>query len=593
MLCCILLCTQCRVLAEEIEIPPVALDPGIVNTLNRNLLNELMEEEEEPAEESESKEAPEFESVQQINYKNQTLIDSAQEFELKKVTFSGNTIFKDKELIKYFQSLIDKKITVANAKNAVKEINKLYEESGYYTSYAYISSINPQNNSITINVVEGKIGQISIEGNKYSRAFYLKNILLASNGLEENKVFNINNIDKSIEKINSSNYMKGKISIEQDKESENTDLKLKIEERRPINLKMMWDNDGNEIVGQNRLLMLLSKDNLFGLGNQIYGGTLLARGTTGAFAGYKMPIGKYGTELHFDYSFTHLNLLDEYSKISGNAQVFSTKIVQPLYNKNNTEINTDLGIDFVNASSMEYGELENTSISDYTLTVLRNGFNYIKRDKKGILIGRLENSFGVPIMGAKEDASSSFFNNDTNEPQSAFYKLRFNLTRLQKLPMDCLGIFRISTQYTPNNLYATEKMNFGGIGSMRGFEPGETLADVGVNGTIEIRTPIPFFKRILPEKYKFIDKRVRLGFFYDWGIFSNQHTGIKMSGVENFLQSVGWGLHIKLTESMTASWEIGVPIGSSVHTGKDAVMYFSVKADLWDLFSKKPEHEAL
>lgn len=585
--------SQFPVIAEE-EIPPVALDPGIVNNLNREIMEELIEKEEEPEEgNSEEKKVPEFESLKRVNYKeiSNKITSENENFNIEKVIFEGNTIFKQKDLYEYVKPLIGKNISGKDISDAIENLNKMFEDNGYYTTYACLTK-EPKNNTLVINIVEGKIGQINIEGNKYSKKFYLKSVLLASDGLQENKVFNVNNVNKALEDINSKSYMKAKISVDKDENSDNSNLNLKLAETRPLSFKIMWDNDGNELVGQNRAMMLLSKENLFGLGNQIYGGTVLAKGTTGALAGYKMPVGKYGTQLQFDYSFTHVNLLDDYetSRISGNAQTFSTRVFQPLYNKKNTEISTDLGIDFVRVDSMQYEEYK--SLNDYKLTVLRHGINYTKRDESGIFLSRLESSFGIPILGAT-DNTTSYFNNDTNEPQSAFYKVKFHLMRLQRLPKDCLGIFRVTAQYSPNNLFATEQMNFGGLSTMRGFEPGETLADSGVNGTLEVRTPVPFLKRILPEKIKKVSDRIKLGFFYDWGVFSNQNTGVEMSGVANFLQSIGCGIHFKITDNMTASWEMGVPVGSSIHKGKSAVMYFAVKADLWNLLPKKNLAEKL
>lgn len=464
--------TQSFSVAEELEIPPVGLDPGVVNRFHRDLINELMEKEVEPKEdESEKVEAP----------KN----------------------------------------------NEVNVSNKV------------------QNEEKNVHKLQGKV-----ESTKKTE---LEEVVL-------NK--------------------------------EETSKKEKDTEGRPFKLKFMYDNDGNEAIGQNRAIFLLSKENLFGWGHELYGGAVLGRGTTGVVTGYRMPINKRGTELQFDYSYTNVHLLNDFSKyyIGGNTQTFSTRVVHPLWDKNDWEVKTDLGIDFVRTSASGFIEDEDRSLNDYTLTVLRHGVNAIKRDKYGVFTGRVESSFGLPIMGAKED-STDYFNNTTGNSQSAFYKFRASLLRLQKLPKDCLGIVRITGQYTPQNLYFTEKMNFGGLNSLRGFEPGETLSDVGVNGTFELRTPVPFLSMALPENYKHLSKKVNLGFFYDWGVLSNQHTGVKMTGYSNFLQSIGCGVHLKLTKNLTASWEIGMPVGSSIHAGKDAVSYFTLKADLLDLVPRKKHSE--
>ncbi len=587
---CLLL--QLKGLCEEIELPRVESDPGVVNNLNRNVINELIEQEEE-LESEENKEIGEIDSLNTANIQiNQTNYASNEYFEIKNVEISGNTIFKKKDLDKYFNKIITKKSSIKDITNCVTTLNKMYESKGYVTTYAYVPKNAVNGDTLKINIVEGRIGDINIAYLKYTKQYYLRHILLGSNGIEKDHIFNIHNIENINEAINANKYIKGKVSVAEG-EGINNNLDLKIIEKRPIKLDVMWDNDGNELVGQNRTMMLLEKDNLFGLGHQIYGGTLLARGTTGAIAGYKAPIGNHGTELQFNYSYSHIALLGEYSGegFKGNAATYTTRVVQPLYTRKNLKVKTDLGLDFVDAHASKREEKYTSSINDYRLTVLRHGVNVVEHDKSGVSIGRLESSFGLPILGAKESRKTE--NSDGVNLRDNFYKFKLTLLRLQKIKKESMGIARLTTQYSPNNLYATEQMNFGGIGTMRGYEPGETLSDSGVNGTLELRTPVPFLKTALPERYKKYSDRAKLGFFYDWGVFANHNGWGNMSSGENFLESIGEGIHIKLTDSLDASWEIGVPIGGSNHRGKDAVMYFAVKADVWDMFSKKPKEEDL
>ncbi|HNW26525.1 MAG TPA: ShlB/FhaC/HecB family hemolysin secretion/activation protein [Candidatus Gastranaerophilaceae bacterium] len=561
------------------------IDPGVINEINRDELKyqRLKDSVKRGGDSNDIKEA-----VVQKTYENGKGMVINPSIGLNKVTFAGNTIFKEKELEKYFSHLLGKDIYLSDIFAAIDEINKMYYTNGYYTSYAYIPAQRIENNSIVINIVEGKIGEINIEGNTRSKDSYIKNCFLCANGIEEGKVFNSNDIRKTMDTINSKSYIQGRISVDEGKTPNTSDIKLELAERYPLGFNVTWDNGGNRLVGRQRSIMLLSQDNLFGLGHSIYGGSVLSKGTTGALAGYKMPIGKHGTELQFDYSFARVNLLDEYAAndIKGKAQTFSTRIVQPLYKTANTDFKTDLGIDFVGANSMEYAT--NTQLSNYKLTVLRHGLNLLKYDNSGLFLSRFESSFGLPILGATE-STGSYFNNDTTNAQSVFFKIKLDLTRLQQLPKDCYGIFRISSQYTPNNLFPAEQMYFGGVGSIRGFEPGSVLGDIGINGTLEVRTPVPYLRLLLPKKLEKYDKKVRLGFFYDWGIFRQQNSGVAMQTSSNLLQSVGSGIHFNVTDSVIASFEVGIPVSGSLYREQSARFHFSIRADLWDLFTKKPK----
>ncbi len=581
----ILFLVQVPAVAASGTINSAAIDPGVINEINRD---ELKYQSIQDSIKREDNTGNIKEAVVQKTYDNGKGMVINPTIEIAKVTFVGNTIFKEKELEKYFLPILGKEIYLSDVFSAVDEINKMYYTNGYFTSYAYIPAQRIENSTISINIVEGRIGEIAINGNTRSKDSYIRDSLLSANGLKEGGIFNVNNVKKSLNEINSKNYLKGQISIEESSKADTSDIKLDMAERYPLSFNATWDNGGNRLVGRQRSIMILSQDNLFGLGHSIYGGSVLSRGTTGALAGYKMPIGKHGTELQFDYSFAKVNLLDEYAAndIKGKAQTFSTRIVQPLFKTENTDLKTDLGIDFVGANSMEYAT--NTQLSNYKLTVLRHGLNLLKYDHSGLFLSRLESSFGLPILGATEN-TGSYFNNDTTNAQSVFFKIKLDLTRLQSLPKDCYGIFRISSQYTPNNLFPAEQMYYGGVGSVRGFEPGSVLGDIGINGTLEVRTPVPYLRILLPKKLKKYDKKVRLGFFYDWGVFRQQNSGVAIQASSNLLQSVGSGIHFNITDSTVASFEIGIPISGSLYREQSARFHFSIRSDLWDLFAKKPK----
>ena len=65
-------------------------------------------------------------------------------------------------------------------------------------------------------------------------------------------------------------------------------------------------------------------DNLTGLGDKIYGGTILSSGATGWMAGYSLPVSSYGTRLSFDFSDSHVRWAGLYKNLNvkGNAQSY-------------------------------------------------------------------------------------------------------------------------------------------------------------------------------------------------------------------------------------------------------------------------------
>lgn len=101
--------------------------------------------------------------------------DSIEKIKIKAFSFKGNTIFSNEELNKLGNSYIGREITFIELNSLIESINKKYIDGGFITSGAYIPGII--NNTrvrfdryeaiIPINIVEGKIQEIRINGNKY------------------------------------------------------------------------------------------------------------------------------------------------------------------------------------------------------------------------------------------------------------------------------------------------------------------------------------------------------------------------------------------------------------------------------------------
>ena len=202
-------------------------------------------------------------------------------------------------------------------------------------------------------------------------------------------------------------------------------------------------------------------------------------------------------------------------------------------------------------------------------------------DKYGRWIGTLGADVGLP--GASNEGHGG--------PQGVFFKFIAGATRVQRLFGRTLGILRVNGQYSPNRLYTAEQMQIGGPYTLRGYQPAELIGDYGVTGTVEIRTPIPGLRHILPNKLKFIDDKVRLAAFYDFG-WVKEHNHL-YDYPQNFLHSVGFGSYISLTDWISLQFGVGIPIGKKHYGENSARFYFGLNSELDNLIPKKSHTEQL
>jgi len=498
------------------------------------------------------------------------------QFKLNKVVFQGNTKIADKNLQKLTYGLIGKDIYLEDILDLTVKVSRFYQKSGYLTSYAYLAPQEIVNGIVYIDIKESKVAQKEVSGNRWEKEWYLKNLALGNKGLNMGDVFNSRTLQGNMKNMNKEAYLKGSAEIAKDKE-DNTVIKLNVADRFPLNFDFSWDDYGRNYTGRQRATGIFGIDNLTGFGDKIYAGAILSNGSTGALAGYQIPINKYGTRLAFDYSYSNINLGGPYQQqnISGKATDYAIRLTHPLVNTATKEINASVSVDALNSQSAQGG----SNFSNYNLRVLRTGLYGMFDDKKGRTISSIGVDMGTDALGASA--------NIDNGQQSVFYKVIASLSRIQRLPKNCLGIFRINGQYSPQSLFSAEQMYLGGVYSIRGYQPSELLGDYGVSGSFEIRTPVPGLQKILPEKIKNWSEKIKLAAFYDWG-YVNDYNNL-YGYPTHFLSSVGFGTYINITDAIYVQAGLGIPVGPKNYNDDNARLYFSINTDIDRIFMKPRE----
>ena len=487
-------------------------------------------------------------------------------FLLEKINFEGNTQISDEELTKLGLEVICEDIFFDELLEVCSKVTSLYHEKGYLTSYATVPPQRIVDGVATIRIIESKVGELNIEGEKWTREWYLRNIIMGKAGLREGDVFNAKNLQRAMKEINREDYVKVQTEVEREAVGEeNTAITLNVRDRFPLNAGFMYDDYGRSYTGAQRVSFLLGMDNLTGLGDKIYGGTILSDRATGWMAGYSLPVSSYGTRLSFDFTDSHVRLGGPYKSlgVKGNAQSYFFKLTHPLIQTAKSDLFLYSGYDYVNASTSSTMKGPKTYWSDYDLHVWRTGLYGMTDDDYGRWIGNLAVDFG---MGGTDKLG-------TSRSDTTFFKVGASATRVQRLFSRSMGIVRVSGQYSPNELFAAEQMQLGGPYTLRGYQPAELLGDYGVTGTIEYRMPVPLLDRVWP----WLDDRLRLAMFYDWGYIGE--NGNMYNYPQHFLHSVGFGGYLGLTDWLTAQVGVGFPFGND-YNENTARFYFCINSDL-------------
>lgn len=485
-------------------------------------------------------------------------------FLLQKINFEGNTKISSEELEKLGLEVLGEDVYFDELLEVCQKVTNLYRAKGYLTSYATVPPQRIVDGVATIKIVESKVGELNIEGEKWTREWYLRHIIMGKAGLREGDVFNAKNLQRAMKEINREDYVQVQTEVERQQEGdENTAITLNVRDRFPVNLNFSYDDYGRSYTGAQRVSFLVGMDNLTGLGDKIYGGTILSSGATGWMAGYSLPVSSYGTRLSFDFSDSHVRLGGPYKSLNvkGNAQSYFFKLTQPIIQTAKSDLIFYTGYDYVNANTSANIAGNPLRLSNYDLNVWRSGLYGMTDDNYGRWIGNVGVDFGMggDGHGAIQDTT--------------FFKVTAGATRVQRLFARSMGIVRVNGQYSPDKLFAAEQMQMGGPYTLRGYQPAELIGDYGVTGTVEYRFPVPYLYKLMPK----VDERLKLAIFYDWGWIGE--NGNIYNYPQTFLHSVGFGTYINFTDWLTAQIGVGFPLGRS-YNENTARFYFSINSDL-------------
>lgn len=501
----------------------------------------------------------------------QNLPNKEVSFILNSIHITGNTEYTEEQLMNLICKRIGDEVTLNDLIGMANAITEYYQKNGYISTTAYLPPQKVEDGNVEIVVLEGKYGNIKIEGNKWSRKKFLSATYLKDKNIQEDKVLNVADIQESLRELNAIDYVRGAVvSLQDNEDSEQyTDLTLTIKDRFPIDLDLRFDNQGRSNVGLNRFVIFAGMSNLTGLGDRVLSTSSFARSSFGQGVFYSVPIGRHETRLNVGYSYSTTKLDRGALKdlnVRGKSNSFYIDLQRRLIKTENYKLYGDIAFDLRNTSTT----LQGIDFYKYRTRSIKLNLANIKDDRYGKWYGNIGLAKGVNIFGASQEAG-----HDRHIPTNRMFKISGNLTRIQVLPWRMLAILNADGQWVNRNVWYSDKMQIGGISSVRGFEESYFLKDYGVTASVELRSPIPFLNH-LPEKLRFIDDSIRLAGFCDLGWFGDYGYGER----SNFVMSVGGGLILKMTRYMSGNIYFGIPVVNKPNDASSFRVHFMVTTNI-------------
>ncbi|AFZ50866.1 ShlB/FhaC/HecB family hemolysin secretion/activation protein [Dactylococcopsis salina] len=474
----------------------------------------------------------------------------------------GNTVFTSTELTKVLAPFTNRPLSFTELLEAQRTLTNLYIQEGYITSGAYIPSQTFRDGVVRIQVVEGAIETIVIEGlNRLNESYIRSRIQRGTDTplnqqalLEALQLLQLNPLIANLTAQLSAGSRPGF-----------SRLVVNATEAPAFSTELTLDNQRSPVVGTDRRLIEVTHNNLLGFGDRA---NIRYFNTDGSNSlddlSYTVPINAKNGTLNFRYRRTENDIIEDpfdTLDIESDYRQYVLTYRQPVIRTPREELSFGLTIDRQESDSSLLDELE----GETRLFALRFFQEYTNRNAQEVLAARSQFSFGL-------EGSQVNLNGEALE--SEFFAWRGQAQYVRRLTPDTTFLLRSELQLADRTLLSLEEFSLGGALTVRGYRQDLLLGDNGFLASAEIRTPI----LRIPEW----DATVRLTPFFDFGTVWNR--GEEEVTPRDSLSSLGLGLELLIGENFIAELDWGIPL-NDVDIEEDSLqengLHFSINYQLF------------
>jgi hemolysin activation/secretion protein len=490
---------------------------------------------------------------------------------VKGFLFKGNTVVSKEQLEAITAPYIGQALELPLLESAAQAITNYYRKKGYTLALAYVPQQDVKFGVVELAVLEGRIGDITVSGNKYYSSSFIKGHF--AQAMEDNVVRN-ESLERGLLLLNEYPGLKTSATLEPGKSAGATDVHVTAEDKRPLHFMLDMNNYGFNNISRYRFGAGVEVGNVL-----VDGGTLTLNGIIGnqpnqllfGMANYSVPIGVHGTKLVVggsDGKFDVGGQLD-FLQIRGTITTGDIAVTHSFIKSRFQNILGEVGF---TAKHSKLTALDNL-IGDDAIRALKLGVNWDRLDLSGRWYASVYGFQGLgQFLGGMSDNSPQATRQGAD---NRFTKATIATGRIQSLGHGVLLVVKGSGQITTGPVVVIEQMLLGGPDSVRGYKLGERFVDEGY--TVSAETRIPFFPSLMPTALKETQGAIFID--YGAGLLRNPSPGEQRS---TNLTGTGVGLQTQLPwYSSSVRLDLGFPIGPKPISGtiagdRSPTFYFQI-----------------
>lgn len=478
------------------------------------------------------------------------------------VEVAPSEILTKEEINKLVQPIVGKNVFIEDIQKVIDSINNLYAEKGFVTARAFLPEQTVQNGNIYIALTESKIGNITVEQNKWTKDGYITTRLPQKEG----ELFDIVELEKDVLDFNRYNEgVKLSANLKAGEKPGTTDIELVAEENFPFHVMGIMDNAGRYSTGSIRGGAMIYADSLFGHRDRMSLGSYFSRGAQSPFFDYNFPVNKKDGRVGFMFSSTFADIKYgpmTFLNLGSNAYQYSLYYMQPVIRKPGLELKTYAGINYKRARTFSNFSMGIPEVDQAVRDAIGSTDNVTSAELALML--RKDTKYGIWYLNQNAYYSFPIFNSDRD---NNYFKYSGSAVRLHDFSHGVIGQLRSNYQIIPGDkrIPYLDQMQTGGLATVRGYSEGMMIGKNGYFISGELMFPLLPREITSPksgEKIPFIGKYVKGAIFADTaGIFPTASEDVY--GGSYFAASLGMGLRVQLPGDLSARLYWGYPLVSN------------------------------
>ncbi len=418
---------------------------------------------------------------------------------VRSLRVTGQTLYSEAELVAITGFSPGSELTLSDLRGMALKIADHYRRNGYFVAQAYLPAQNIEGGAVTIVVLEGRYGSVSLR-NQTNLSDSLANGLL--DGVKAGDTIAIAPLESRLLLLSDIPGVNVRSTLGPGAAVGTSDLVVELTPGKRVSGSVEADNAGSRYTGRYRVGATVNLNNPTGNGD-VASLRVLTSGSGLKYgrASYQTQFGK--ATVGVAYTALEYELGEEFESLRahGTVEIASVYGSYPLIRSRNANLYAVAAFDHKTFQD----KIDLTSlVTDKKAQVLTVGLHGNFRDNFG---GGGLSSYSLNVTsGDLEIETPTALADDaaTARTNGKYGKLEFNAARLQRVTERFSLYGTIYGQFASKNLDISEKMGLGGPYAVRAYPVGEGYSDEGYIVKLEARLLLPKFSEGLPGQFHLI-----------------------------------------------------------------------------------------